>query len=123
MAISGKQVSDLMKQHKIVFMCAACEHMHKAIESGTPQCAHSGECGSPLSGRGFSKYSGPVSDFYRETICWACGEEGDFQIRLVEYGITLGCCDKHKDLNANLTSKLIVPGPRKKSLLETLEDL
>lgn len=96
MSIDPKEVVKLTSEG-IVFGCAACKHMHQAIDNGFDGCQK--QCGSPLSGHVFEKYKGPVSKDYWPQICWVCGDESDMGLRFMDHGITLGACEAHETIH------------------------
>lgn len=96
MPLTGRTAAEAMKGG-VVFGCASCGHYHDAKDKGLQDCGKMGSCGSPLRGRAFDEYVGPVVEFC--LVCWVCGEDAKIGLHLVQGKRTLGACEEHKNVH------------------------
>jgi hypothetical protein len=97
--LDGKRIA-LAKAKGIGFLCRMCVHWYEGEdrglqdEAGREQCS-STICGSPVSGKDFPDYKGPLGN-QLTLYCFLCGKEGPQQALRpkVAGGRQIGCCDK-----------------------------
>lgn len=75
-------------------ICALCEHFWNANDKGADDCGQ--QCGGPISGGTFDRYTGPVTDFSK--ICFRCGGPATHAVRAANSVRVLGCCREHVEL-------------------------
>ena len=79
-----------------IWVCRMCEHLASAIEKGL-DCCGIADCGSPLRGRVFPCYRGPLSGNL-DKYCFICGCDAEGKISFMADGlggIGIGVCEKH----------------------------
>jgi len=81
------------------FVCATCEKLHRAHNSGfTDGCeaALSGkDCAGPIVGGNFPLYEGPLTKEALATMCFRCGKEADIAVQPKTGGQMIGACKAH----------------------------
>lgn len=126
-------------------VCATCTKYWRARDAGIPgdRCLSETGCGSPLAGKAFHDYEGPIRNF--EPWCFVCGQPSTHAARHDRSGKLFGLCKEHlvyvRDLKqktsegqrpshpgsgviatggGKLLSAEALLGQRKKTLLETI---
>lgn len=89
----------------IVWLCRMCLRLAEARDLGGIACGVA-DCGGPLSGNSFPKYSGPVLSVIGN-YCYSCGDTAE-AVMTMDHGGKLGVC-KHC-----LTERLNVTIPEEK---------
>lgn len=102
MPLDPKEVARLVNEENVVFICAACQHFHEGRDRGLIGCGRHDSCGTPMTGAPAPDYEGPVSESYRKSTCWACGQDADAQVRFLDESDdgsdrVLGVCEDHVD--------------------------
>jgi len=123
-------------------ICATCTNYWQARERGVPGdgCLAKADCAGPAAGGDFPEYRGPITDFSR--WCFVCGEDADFGVRAEGRIRTVGVCEKHVRLladvcpdrgtldpktlirggNGTFTAQQLI-GPEKKSLMRAIGEV
>lgn len=91
----------------MVWLCRMCERMAEAHALGQESCGIP-NCGGPLSGNSFPKYSGPLSSVIC-SYCYSCGVPSQ-AIMSLDRGGKLGVC---RDCLQNRL-KVAIPDQEKK---------
>jgi len=58
-------------------------------------CSAEKPCGSPFAGDVFSEYEGPLTSL--ERICFVCGKDSEYGVRVRNLVRVIGICEKHKN--------------------------
>lgn len=85
----------LAVQKGLSVVCATCERYWEGRDKGLPEprCATPRPCGSPLAGKEFPEYKGPITSF--ERWCFVCGQNARYGIRLPGGKRTFALCKEH----------------------------
>lgn len=94
--VDPKRAAELARSG-VIFVCATCVHMHKATDDGRKNCNRL-QCGSPLSGKMFPDYTGPLTRDYLKKVCFFTGQDSNMAIRLVDGFAVLGISESHVHL-------------------------
>jgi hypothetical protein len=126
----------LAVQDGFTVVCATCEWLHRARDSGQ-QCCGKSQCAGPLAGKQYKDYKGPITEF--ANMCFVCGSKSTHAIRHNGGGRVFGLCREHLRLVNNVAPAGAVPtrithvvadnrvipaenllAPKKKSLIEEI---
>ena len=92
----------LAVQGGVSTVCATCDRYWEGRERGLPEpkCTSVRGCGSPLAGRAFEDYRGPMTQFDR--WCFVCGSASKYGIRVGGAARVFGMCAEHIGLMEQL---------------------
>lgn len=85
----------------VAFICRMCRHWYEGEDLGLVDvegdqiCSAQGKCGSPVGGRSFEAYSGPLAG-YLTHYCYLCGKHHPEKALepKVAGAQKIGCCDQ-----------------------------
>ena len=121
-------------------VCATCNRYWMARDHGIPgdTCTSKTKCGSPLAGDNFHDYSGPLEGALSE-LCFVCGQQSNYGIRVNGSPKTVGACDKHivyvqkyqakgqspvsQEVRSESRPSLILPTAPKKDLVRDIQEV
>ena len=93
-----KKVQEAM-QDGLAFICATCENWYRGVNAGLKDvdgdvvCLKHKTCGSPLAGKAFEDYKGPMkANLLR--FCYCCGQDADKAIESKGKDFRVGVCSK-----------------------------
>jgi hypothetical protein len=92
----AKKAADLVKEGYL-FVCASCVVMQKAHDKGATSC-HVESCGSPMMGKDFPEYEGPLTLRMLERACFFTGREANMVVRVKGGSRPLGIHESHVHL-------------------------
>ncbi len=87
-----------LKQAGFSAVCALCWHMHRADSVGRDQCGQ--DCGSPLYGKDFPEYDGPVARSALCKACFVCGQPATAGAMRPGWRGMVGVCSAHSEMIA-----------------------
>lgn len=104
-------------------VCATCTKYWRARDAGIPgdRCLSETGCGSPLAGKAFHDYEGPIRNF--ESWCFVCGQPSTHAARHDRSGKMFGLCKEHlvyvRDLKQKTANGLRSQGPSNPGVIAT----
>jgi len=89
------KAAEYVAKYKLSTVCITCTKFWKAREQNVPepQCLANNGCASPIAGRSFHEYEGPITDFTR--WCFVCGVQPSKLIQVTGSARIFGICDEH----------------------------
>lgn len=104
-------------------VCSTCTKYWRARDAGIPgdRCLSETDCGSPLAGKAFHDYEGPICNF--EAWCFVCGQPSTHAARHDRSGKMFGLCKEHvaylRDLGRKTADGLRGYGPSNPGVVAT----
>lgn len=102
----------------LVYVCCLCERWYEGEDKdlktldGVPRCNSTGQCGSPVDGKSFDEYRGPMKGYLLK-YCYVCGIENPEKALepKVSGAQKVGCCLKCLD---NIVKHQAMKDPRRR---------
>ncbi len=82
------------------FTCAMCSKLWRSKQQGNDKCEAGMKgltCNGPMVGSDFPLYEGPLTNESRMSLCFRCGQESDFGVKMAAGNKILGVCKQHMD--------------------------
>jgi hypothetical protein len=111
----------------VAFVCRMCTRWYEGEDQGLADvegdtmCASTGKCGSPIGGKSFEEYNGPLAG-YLTHYCYLCGKQHPEKALepKVPGAQKIGCCDHCFE---NEVKQLAVRQKGRKIIFATAEKL